>query len=62
MIASMRKGPVLRQLQNLLDQGSGVGITDGQLLERFAIARDERAFEARWIGWGRWFWGVAGGF
>ncbi len=45
-MASMRKGPGLRQLQRLFDQGSVVGISDGQLMERFAIARDEGAFEA----------------
>jgi RNA polymerase sigma factor (sigma-70 family) len=44
-MASMRVGPALRQIQRLFHDGTGVGLTDAQLWERFATRRDAAAFE-----------------
>ncbi len=45
-MASISTGAVLRQLQALFDRGSIGGLGDGQLLDRFAVHRDEDAFAA----------------
>ncbi len=39
-------GAVLKRLRSLFDRGSIVGLSDGELLERFAAQRDEDAFAA----------------
>jgi RNA polymerase sigma factor (sigma-70 family) len=38
--------PVLQQVERIFGPGTVTGLTDGQLLEQFAIGRDEAAFEA----------------
>jgi HlyD family secretion protein len=48
-MAAGRSGAVLRDIQTLFDHGTAGGLSDRQLLERFASARDaagEAAFEA----------------
>ncbi len=45
-MAGITTGVVLRQLQALFDRGSIGGLGDGQLLDRFAVHRDEDAFAA----------------
>jgi RNA polymerase sigma factor (sigma-70 family) len=39
-------GAFIHQLERLFEQGTAVGISEGELLERFVAARDEAAFEA----------------
>ncbi|HKI20008.1 MAG TPA: RNA polymerase sigma factor, partial [Isosphaeraceae bacterium] len=39
-------GAVLHQLERLFHQGTSIGATEGELLERFVTRRDETAFEA----------------
>jgi RNA polymerase sigma factor (sigma-70 family) len=39
-------GTALRDLGDLFRDGTAVGLTDGQLLERYAASRDGQAFEA----------------
>ena len=41
-----RRGPALRPIHYLLQEGTLVGSSDAQLLERFVAGRDETAFEA----------------
>jgi RNA polymerase sigma factor (sigma-70 family) len=45
-MAITRLGTALRQIQRLFSDGTGVGLTDAQLWERFATERDASAFEA----------------
>ncbi len=45
-MASVQAGAVRRQIQRLFGLGPVAGLGDGQLLERYAIDRDEAAFEA----------------
>ena len=45
-MAGITTGAVFRQLQALFDRGSIGGLNDGQLLDRFAVHRDEDAFTA----------------
>ena len=42
-MASIRDGPVLRQIQALYRAGTCSGLTDGQLLERYMSGQGERA-------------------
>ncbi len=39
-------GAFIQQLERLFQHGTAVGLTEGELLERFVAARDEAAFEA----------------
>ena len=39
-------GVVFCQLERLFGQGTAIGLTEGELLERFVTRRDEAAFEA----------------
>ncbi|MFI5460140.1 MAG: RNA polymerase sigma factor, partial [Isosphaerales bacterium] len=39
-------GAVLHQIERLFHQGTSIGATEGELLERFVTRRDETAFEA----------------
>jgi RNA polymerase sigma factor (sigma-70 family) len=39
-------GALIQQLERLFHQGTAVGLTEGELLERFVRGRDETAFEA----------------
>jgi hypothetical protein len=39
-------GPVARQVERIFGPGTATGLTDGELVERFARRRDEAAFEA----------------
>jgi len=41
-----QRGPVLRQIDLLFNEGTFTGYSDAQLLERFATNRDQAAFEA----------------
>src|SRR5262249_47995121 len=52
-MASLKSGAVLGTIGYLFDQGSGVGASDAQLLERFVASRDETAFEALVVRHGR---------
>ncbi len=45
-MASGTLGGTLRHLRDLFHDGSAVGLGDGQLLARYAVDRDESAFEA----------------
>ena len=45
-MAITRLGTALRQIERLFSDGTGVGLTDAQLWERFATERDASAFEA----------------
>ena len=45
-MAYVASGSVVRQLEALFEGGSTAGLSDRQLLERFATARDEAAFAA----------------
>ncbi len=45
-MASARPGMALQQIQRLFDEGTLLGLTDAQLLERFLDRRDEGAFAA----------------
>ena len=45
-MASGALGGTLRHLRDLFHDGTAVGLGDGQLLARYAAARDEAAFEA----------------
>jgi RNA polymerase sigma factor (sigma-70 family) len=51
-------GTVLRHLGNLLGSSPGSGLSDAQLLERFAAHREEAAFAALLGRYGRLVWGV----
>ena len=46
MVPGRLEGSMEQKLERLLCQGSLTGLTEGQLLDRFATARDEAAFEA----------------
>jgi RNA polymerase sigma factor (sigma-70 family) len=41
----MSPNSAIRQIDRLFGQGTAIGLTDAQLLERFAAARDESSFE-----------------
>ncbi len=43
-MASGRSGIALRQIRRLFDEGTLIGLTDAQLLDRFVAGRDEGAF------------------
>ncbi len=45
-MASVQTGAIRRQIQKLFGVGPVAGLGDGELLERYAIDRDESAFEA----------------
>ena len=45
-MASIRQGDLQRQLCTLFEIGAVGGLTDGQLLDRFAARRDEAAERA----------------
>ncbi len=45
-MASMRRDAALRQIDRLFGEGTLAGLSDAQLLERYAAHRDELAFEA----------------
>ncbi len=45
-MSSMTRGAIVRPIYYLFDQGTLVGSSDAQLLERFVANRDETAFEA----------------
>ncbi len=45
-MANAHQGIVLRQIDRLYREGTLAGLGDGQLLERYLVARDEAAFEA----------------
>src|SRR5947199_4120753 len=45
-MASGSYGAVLRQIHRLFERGSVGGLTEWQLLHRYATGRDESAFEA----------------
>jgi DNA-directed RNA polymerase specialized sigma24 family protein len=40
------RGAFLNQLERLFGQGTSIGLSEGELLERFVTAHDEAAFEA----------------
>src|SRR5262245_21010576 len=44
--SSLAMGGTLRHLRDLFHDGTAVGVGDGQLLARYAAARDEAAFAA----------------
>ena len=46
LMASAASGNTLRQIDRLFGAGTVAGLSDGQLLERFAATRDEAAFAA----------------
>src|SRR6516164_4833077 len=46
MASSLAMGGTLRHLRDLFSDGTTVGLGDGQLLARYAAARDEAAFAA----------------
>jgi RNA polymerase sigma factor (sigma-70 family) len=46
MSSSLAMGGTLRHLRDLFHDGTTLGLGDGQLLARYAAARDEAAFEA----------------
>ena len=61
-MAGARLGPALWHIQRLFSEGSSTGLSDTQLLSRFAARRDEAAFAACCCGTGRWSWPSAGAF
>ena len=46
MASSLAMGGTLRHLRDLFNDGTAVGLGDGQLLARYAASRDGAAFEA----------------
>jgi RNA polymerase sigma factor (sigma-70 family) len=46
MLRGHSSGALIHQLERLFHQGTTVGLTEGELLERFARGHDEAAFEA----------------
>ena len=52
-MASVKSGAILRSICSLFEQGTLVGSSDAQLLDRFVAGRDERAFEALVVRHGR---------
>src|SRR5262245_57102661 len=46
MASGLAMGGTLRHLRDLFNDGTTVGLGDGQLLARYATARDEAAFAA----------------
>jgi RNA polymerase sigma factor (sigma-70 family) len=57
-MASEHAGAMLRHLQRLVETETQRGWSDGQLLQRFAIHREEEAFAALVRRHGRLVWGV----
>src|SRR4051812_11193327 len=57
-MASKRSGASLREFQSLFRGGAVSGMTDRQLLERFAEQRDEAAFAGLIDRHGSMVWGV----
>ena len=45
-MASVQTGAVWQQIKRLLGRGPVAGLSDGELLDRYAAGRDESAFEA----------------
>jgi RNA polymerase sigma factor (sigma-70 family) len=45
-MASLQIGAALREIQRLFGDGAVTGLTDAELVERFATRRDQAAFEA----------------
>ena len=58
-MAHLSTPAIARQLGALFDDGSLVGLSDRQLIERFNHRRDEAAFAAWWRGMARWCWASA---
>ena len=52
-MSSVTRSAVVRPIYRLFDEGTLVGSSDAELLERFVARRDERAFEALIIRHGR---------
>ncbi len=46
MASVMTSGTTLRHLRDLFSGGTAVGLTDGQLLARYAASNDDQAFAA----------------
>src|SRR5579872_7622057 len=46
MASGLALGATLRHLRDLFSDGTAVGLTDAQLLARYAASRDGTAFEA----------------
>src|SRR5438270_12299146 len=46
MLRGPFSGALIHQLEHLFHHGTAVGLTEGELLERFVRGRDEAAFEA----------------
>jgi RNA polymerase sigma factor (sigma-70 family) len=46
MLRGHFSGALIHQLERLFDHGTVIGLTEGELLERFVTGRDETAFEA----------------
>jgi DNA-directed RNA polymerase specialized sigma24 family protein/protocatechuate 3,4-dioxygenase beta subunit len=46
MASGLASGTTLRHLHDLFNVGTAVGLTDGQLLARYAVSNDESAFAA----------------
>src|SRR5947209_7448002 len=57
-MATEQAGTILRHIHNLIDAEATRGLTDAQLLERYATSRDEAAFAALMQRYGRLVWGV----
>src|SRR5438445_5578127 len=57
-MATGQAGAILQHIQRLAETHIGPGVTDGQLLQRFTVHRDDRAFAALVRRHGRLVWGV----
>jgi RNA polymerase sigma factor (sigma-70 family) len=60
-LAGRNVGAVLRRIERLFTVGSVAGLSEGQLLERFATAGDEAAFEALLTRYGPMVLGICRG-
>ena len=54
MASVLTMGTSLRHLRDLFSGGTAVGLTDGQLLARYAASNDRPAFAALAVGTARW--------
>ena len=59
-MADRHFGAVFQRIERIFAAGSVAGLSEGELLERFAARGDEAAFEAILRGMGRWCWEFAG--
>jgi RNA polymerase sigma factor (sigma-70 family) len=57
-MANGRLAPVIRHLRRMVRPAAGEGISDAQLLERFAVQGDEAAFELLMWRHGPMVWGL----